>query len=82
MSHTPHELHEEFPEFAEKISALKQSDAHFAKLADRYHDLNRQVHRAETNVEPVEELAEMQLRKERAGLKDEIYAYLKAGTEA
>lgn len=82
MSHTPHELHDEFPEFAAKISALKQSDAHFAKLVERYHDLNRQVHRAETNVEPLEELAEMQLRKERAGLKDEIYAYLKTGTDA
>ncbi|MFP4043077.1 MAG: YdcH family protein [Rhodosalinus sp.] len=78
MSHTPHELHDEFPDFAERISTLKQSDAHFARLAERYHDLNRQVHSAETNVAPMEELAEMQLRKERAALKDEIYAYLKA----
>ena len=78
MSHTPHELHDEFPEFAERISALKQSDAHFAKLAERYHELNRKVHSAETNVAPMEELAEMQLRKERAALKDEIYAYLRA----
>ncbi len=82
MSHTPHELHEEFPEFAARISTLKQSDAHFAKLADQYHEINRQVHRAETNVEPMEELAEMQLRKQRAQIKDEIYSYLKAGTEA
>jgi hypothetical protein len=82
MSHTPHELHEEFPEFAARISSLKQSDAHFAKLADQYHEINRQVHRAETNVEPMEELAEMQLRKQRAQLKDEIYSYLKADTEA
>ena len=78
MSHTPHELHEEFPEQAEKISQLKQSDAHFARLADEYHELNRQVHRAETNVEPVEELAEVQMRKKRAALKDEIYQMLSA----
>jgi hypothetical protein len=78
MSHTPHELHDEFPEFAERMSELKQSDAHFARMAERYHELNRKVHSAETNVAPMEELAEMQLRKERAALKDEIYAYLKS----
>jgi len=78
MSHTPHELAEDFPEFADRISALKQKDPHFAKLAEQYHELNRQIHRAETNVAPMETLAEDQLRKERAALKDEIYALLKA----
>ena len=78
MSHTPHELHEEFPEHAEKLTALKTSNAHFARLADEYHELNRAVHRAETNVEPMEELAEVALRKKRAALKDELYRMLKA----
>lgn len=78
MSHVPHELAEEFPEHAQKISALKQENAHFAKLADAYHDMNRQVHRAETNIEPIEALAETQLRKERAALKDEIWGMLTA----
>ena len=78
MSHVPHELAEEFPEHAQKISALKQENAHFAKLADAYHDMNRQVHRAETNIEPMEALAETQLRKERAALKDEIWGMLTA----
>ncbi|MDA7426152.1 YdcH family protein [Thalassococcus lentus] len=78
MSNTPHELAEEFPEFVEKMSALKQDDAHFAKLADEYHTLNRQVHRAETNVEPMEQLAEEALRKQRALLKDKIWGMLNA----
>ncbi|WP_323786123.1 YdcH family protein [Thalassovita sp.] len=78
MSNTPHELHEEFPEFVEKIHALKVSDQHFVKMAEEYHELNGKVHRAETNVEPREELSEVDLRKRRAALKDEIYAYLKA----
>ncbi|MDR9394638.1 YdcH family protein [Roseovarius sp. SYSU LYC5161] len=78
MSHTPHELHEEFPEHAEKITALKTSDAHFARLADEYHELNRAIHRAETNVDPVEELTETDMRKKRAALKDEIYRMLAA----
>lgn len=76
MSHTPHELAEEFPDKIDTMSALKQSDAHFARLADEYHEINRAVHRAETNIEPVEELAEVDLRKKRAALKDEIWGIL------
>ncbi|WP_406645468.1 DUF465 domain-containing protein [Aliisedimentitalea scapharcae] len=76
MSHTPHELAEEFPDKVDAISALKQSDAHFAKLSEEYHEINRAVHRAETNVEPIEELAEVDLRKKRAALKDEIWGIL------
>lgn len=72
MSHTPHELHEEFPDKAERIHALKLSNAHFARLAEEYHEINRAVHRAETGVEPIDGLAETALRKKRAALKDEI----------
>ena len=76
MSHTPHELHEGFPGFAEKITALKTENAHFEKLAEQYHQVNRAVHAAETNVRPMEDLAESDLRKQRSALKDEIYAML------
>ncbi|GHG91100.1 YdcH family protein [Pseudodonghicola xiamenensis] len=78
MTHTPHELNEEFPEQVEKIAELKKSDPHFAKLVDEYHEVNRAVHRAETNVEPVEELTEVDLRKQRAALKDEIWGLISA----
>ena len=77
MSNTPHELAEEFPEYTDRISALKQSNAHFAKLADTYHEVNRQVHRAETNIDPMDDLAETDLRKHRAALKDEIWTMLR-----
>ena len=77
-SNTPHELHEEFPEHSAKITALKQSDAHFARLADEYHNVNRAVHRAETNVEPMDGLAEGEMRKKRGALKDELYRMLNA----
>ncbi|MBN7785742.1 DUF465 domain-containing protein [Ponticoccus gilvus] len=78
MSHVPHELAEEFPEHAARMSALKQTDAHFARLSEEYHAVNRRIHRAETRVEPMDDLAEEALRKERAGLKDQLYALLKA----
>ena len=43
MSHTPHELAEEFPDKVDVMSALKGSDAHFAKLSDEYHALKRRA---------------------------------------
>ncbi|MFY9211518.1 MAG: DUF465 domain-containing protein [Aestuariivita sp.] len=79
MSHTPHELAEEFPDKVEKMRALKQTDSHFARLADEYRDINRAVHRAETNVEPMEDLAEVEMRKKRALLKDQIWSILSKG---
>ncbi|MGB3314504.1 MAG: YdcH family protein [Albidovulum sp.] len=72
MSHTPHELHEEFPAEADRIHEMKVSNAHFARLAEEYHAINRDVHRAETGIEPVDSLAETEMRKKRAHLKDEI----------
>ena len=77
MSHTPHELAEEFPENIAEMSALKQNDAHFAKLFDNYHDINRAIHRAETDVEPTSDDHLVEMRKERMLLKDQINSYLK-----
>ena len=76
MTHTPHELASDFPEHADRISQLRQSDAHFARLVDEYHGVNREVHRAETDVEPVSDAHMATLRKTRMTLKDEIYAIL------
>ena len=76
MSHTPHELAEEFPDKVTQMHALKESDAHFRKLFDEYHEVNRAVHRAETNVEPTDETHEATLRKQRMVLKDKIAAML------
>ena len=76
MGHTPHELHEEFPEFSEKLTTLKETDAHFARLHDEYHEINRAVHRAETDVEPTDDLHLSEMRKQRIALKDQLYAML------
>ena len=78
MTHTPHELHEEFPELAGKMAALKQGDAHFARLFEEYHQVNRAVHRAETRVEPTDQFHEEEMRKRRAALKDQLYRMLTA----
>jgi uncharacterized protein len=72
MSHTPHELAEEFPQAVELMHKLKLDNAHFARLAEEYHDVNRAIHRAETLVEPVSDAHETEMRRKRMVLKDEI----------
>ena len=80
MSHTPHELTEEFPEAAALMQRLRRDDAHFARLSDEYHDVNRAIHRAETLVAPVAEHVEAELRRARMGLKDQIARIIAANT--
>jgi uncharacterized protein YdcH (DUF465 family) len=78
MTHTPHELAEEFPDQVQLIADLKTVNTHFARLVDEYHEVNRAVHRAETNVEPTDDLNEEALRKKRMHLKDEIWQIMKS----
>ncbi|APX12457.1 YdcH family protein [Tateyamaria omphalii] len=78
MSNTPHALASDFPEHAERISELRQRDAHFARLVDKYHAINGVVHRAETDVDPVSDDHMQEMRRKRMALKDEIYAILTA----
>lgn len=78
MSHTPHELHEEFPSQIDLMHQLKMENPHFVRLADQYHDVNRAIHRAETRVEAISDQAEAELRRQRLRLKDEIAQILSA----
>jgi uncharacterized protein YdcH (DUF465 family) len=72
VSNTPHTLGEEFPGQMEAIHALKASNAGFARILEEYDEVNDQIHRAETRIEPVSEEAEIMLRKQRLALKDRI----------
>jgi len=78
MTHTPHELHEEFPEHADRIHTLKTENAHFLRLANEYHALNRDIHRAETDIEPTSDDHLEEMKKQRLKLKDEIFGMLGA----
>lgn len=78
MTHTPHELAVDFPGQEALIHELKMRNGAFKHLFDRYHDVNRAVHRAETNIEPTDQFHEAELRKERLQLKDRIAARLNA----
>ncbi len=76
MFNASHDLADEFPEHKASIARLKQSDAHFAKLAAEYHELSRELHRImEENETPSDSYTE-QKKKRRLALKDELHALL------
>lgn len=76
MSHVPHELAEEFPDAVEKIHELKLSDARFVRLADAYHEVNREIHRIEAEIETTSDAYTEEQKKKRLALKDELAAFL------
>jgi hypothetical protein len=77
MSHVPHELAEEFPDRIERMRELRASNAHFARISDQYHELNRTIHRGETDVEPMDDFHLEDLKKQRLALLDEISTFLR-----
>jgi uncharacterized protein YdcH (DUF465 family) len=80
MSNTPHDLTEEFPDRRERITELKTSNGHFARLAEEYNEVNRAIHRIETRVEPTSEDVEEELKRQRVRLKDEIVEMLEGAS--
>lgn len=81
MTHVPHELHEEFPQDHEVLHRLKVEDSHFARLADEYHQINREIHRIEAGVEPSSDKRSEDLRQKRRVLKDEIAGMIRESGE-
>ena len=72
MSHTPHELADEFPNDHAVLHDLKLNNAHFVTLSERYHDLNGEIHRIEAGVETPSDDYTEKLKKKRLALIDEI----------
>lgn len=73
-----HDLHHEFPEFKDKIHALKTGNTHFAKLFDEYHAVDREVRRIEQETEIAGDAALENFKKKRLQLKDQLFTMLKA----
>ncbi len=71
-----HSLLNELPEHAEKIHALKTENAHFRKLFDEYHEVDKEVFRIESGEEARADLALEDLKKKRLTLKDELFAII------
>ena len=72
MSHVPHDLHDTFPADAELLHQLKLDNAHFQRIASRYHDVNREIHRIESDIAPASDDHLETLKKDRLAMLDEV----------
>lgn len=72
MSHTPHELADEFPNDHALLHDLKLNNPHFVTLSERYHEVNGEIHRIEAGVENTSDDYAETLKKKRLALIDEI----------
>lgn len=70
--HTPNELTEIFKRDRDLLTRLKAEDAHYARLADQYHEVNREVHRIESEAEAASDERTEMLKKQRLALLDEL----------
>ena len=77
MSHTPHDLHAEVPDAADALHALKIGNEHFGKLAAQYHDVNREIHRIDSGIEPASDERTEALKKERLSILDQVAVMVK-----
>ena len=74
-----HDIGREFPEWKDRIHQLKMENAHFARLFDAYHEVDKEVARIEAEIEPTSDAYAEDCKKRRLKLKDEIFDMLRAG---
>jgi uncharacterized protein YdcH (DUF465 family) len=77
-AHTPHELHDEFPQDAAVLHRLKLTNPHFVQLAEKHHVVNREIHRIAAEIDAASDERLEGLKRERLHLLDEIAAMIEA----
>jgi hypothetical protein len=73
----PHELQQEFSAQVSLIEQLRKTSHDFGRLAASYEEVNRKIHRIESEAEPAEDRVIEEFKKQRLSLKDEIAAILR-----
>lgn len=71
-----HSLLSEFPQFKELILRLISSNHSFAQEAKRYDELDSDIRKLELKNSPVSDSVMLEMKKERATLKDDLYRQL------
>ena len=71
-----HNLSHEFPEYKDKIHELKISNPEFAKLFEKYENIDKEIYRIEMQIENTSDEYLEGLKIRRVKLKDELYNML------
>ena len=77
-----HSLANELPEYKEAIHQLKISNAHFSRIFDNYHVIDKEIHRIEQGIENSSDEYLESLKKKRLAAKDELFKILQESTPA
>ncbi len=71
-----HTLINELPEYKDQIHNLKTTDAHFRKLFEEYHTIDKEVLRMEEGIETPSDAVMEEAKRKRLMLKDELFGML------
>lgn len=71
-----HSLTNDFPQYLNTIAELNKSDTEFAKKADKYDRLDKEIRTLELKDAPISDEQMNQLKHERSELKDWLYERL------
>ena len=67
------DLKKEFPQLAARMTALQQSNTHFAKIFEEFNTLTAKIEHIERNDAATGEGMLEEMKKRRLALKDELY---------
>lgn len=73
-----HDIEHEFPNFQEKIAALRAADGQFDALVSEHDDLDNQIRELEERQLPISDQEIEKLKFKRTALKDRVYRALRA----
>lgn len=73
-----HDVYHEFPEYADRIDKLRQTNAQFAEHFDKYTAINKQVIRIEQCIDAKDHFYFEDLKKQRLLYKDKLYQILRS----
>lgn len=71
-----HSLAHEFPEYKDRIHEMKVNNPDFAKLFEKYEDIDKEIYRIEMQIENTSDEYLEGLKIKRVKLKDQLYAML------
>jgi uncharacterized protein YdcH (DUF465 family) len=73
-----HDIDHEFPEYHEKLEALRTKDEAFDALVGQHDDLDNRIRRLEERLQPISDVEIEKMKFERTALKDRIYQTLRS----
>jgi len=76
MTLKDHTILNDFPEMSAQIHEMKRNNSHFARLSEKYDELEHSIHRMESGIKTFTDEHLEAFKKKRLKLKDELFHIL------